>query len=1112
MAVTLTILTAIALAAPGQRTAHGQLAELERQFQSPPRDARCKVIWHWVEGCVSREGITADLEAMQQANLAGAYLLTIKAPADPPLLEPPAEQFSDRWWQLVKHAFKDADRLGLELGLHVCDGFATAGGPWITPELSMQRLVWSETNVIGGERLSMQLARPVADGYYKDVAVLAYPNPAAEVSEDGGGVSSEPNLPTVTTSFGGVDGVFDATFLTELDNVDERLRSAEPCWIQYEFARPFLCRSIRIVRDGNNFQANRLTVEASDDGQQFREVARLQPPRHGWQDRDAEVTHAIPATSARFFRFRWDPAGSEPGSEDLDSAKWSPVLKIRGIHLSSVARVHQFEAKSGLVWRVSPATTDEQVSPEICVPLDQVVDLSPQMDAAGRLTWEAPRGHWVVMRFGHASTGHENSTGGGARGLECDKLNGAAARLQFANWFGGIRGFVGEDVAGRVLTELFMDSWECGSQNWTAKFPQEFARMQGYELTRYLPAMAGVPISSAAESERVLRDVRETIAELLVEEFFGTMASLAAEHDCRVVAENVAPAMLSDGMAHFAKVDVPMGEFWLNSPTHDKPNDMLDAISAAHIYGKRIVQAEALTQLRIQWNEHPGMLKALGDRHFCLGVNRMVPHVFAENPWLDRRPGMTLGGVGLFFQRGQTWWKPGKAWLDYLARCQAVLQAGEPVVDVAVFTGEELPRRAILPDRLAGVLPDVIGDEAVSRERKRLANSGQPLREMPPGVRHSANMVDPQRWLDPLRGLKYDSLNRDALLRLAAVEDGRIVLPGGASYAALVIPGDRPMNPSGDDLSAEVEERIAKVRAAQVCVLSRRDAPLGREGDDGTAISTLPRPDFLVIQPDGQPADGVAWCHRRLDDGDIYFVSNQLEERRKLRVSLRASGRAAELWDAVAGEISVAEFSVEEDRCEVELELPSCGAIFVVVRGKPAEERAVLTRRRLTVTDADKRVTLALDQAWTVSFESESAMKKSLEVDSLFDWRAHRDSEIRHFSGTATYETRFDWKEALDRHWLDLGQVANLAEVTLNGKPCGTTWTDPHRVAIGSALQSGLNVLQIRVTNTWANRMIFEAGLPEEKRTLWTNGRWPAADRELEPSGLLGPVVILGEL
>ena len=221
--------------------------------------------------------------------------------------------------------------------------------------------------------------------------------------------------------------------------------------------------------------------------------------------------------------------------------------------------------------------------------------------------------------------------------------------------------------------------------------------------------------------KKFLHDVRQTIAELVNDVFYVTLKKLAHEKGCSFSAEAIAPTMVSDGLLHYKNVDMPMGEFWLNSPTHDKPNDMLDAISGAHIYGKNIIQAEAFTSVRMNWGEHPGNLKAVGDRNFALGINKMVLHVFTHNPWMDKKPGMTLDGVGLYFQRDQTWFKQSKAWIDYLTRCQALLQMGKPVVDIAVFTGEEVPRRSVLPDRLVNTLPGIFGKEKVEAEKKRLA-------------------------------------------------------------------------------------------------------------------------------------------------------------------------------------------------------------------------------------------------------------------------------------------------------------------------------------------------------------------------------------------------------
>jgi predicted GH43/DUF377 family glycosyl hydrolase len=1062
-------------------------ADLEADFRNPPEAARPWVFWYWMQASVSREGVTADLEAMKAAGIGGAYLMPIKGAANPPLLNPPVEQLTPEWWDMVRFAMTEADRLGLKLGMHASDGFAVAGGPWITPELSMQKVVWTETRVTGGTSLEKSLPQPAAkENYYRDIAVFAFPTPA------GAGRTTQQVLPAVTTSIAGVA----AQFLVEPGN-KETFRSDDPCWIQYAFAEPFSCRSLTIRNAGNNSQGDRLRVEASDDGKTFRFVAQLAPPRHGWQNTDAAVTHAIPPTVARFFRFSWDKAGTEPGAEDLDSAKWKPALRLQGLELSSSPRLHQFEGKTGEVWRISPETTAQQLPDELCVPATRMVDLTSRLDAHGVLRWDAPPGDWTILRIGHTSTGHRNDTGGAGRGLECDKFNPAAARTQFDHWFGEAVRQVGAPLAGRVLKVFHVDSWECGSQNWSPVFRAEFTRRRGYDPVPWLPAMAGVPVQNIAASEKFLHDVRATISELMVDNFYGILASLAREQGCAFSAECTAPTMMGDGMAHFAAVDVPMGEFWLRSPTHDKVNDMLDAISAAHVYGKPVVQAEAFTELRLAWDEHPGMLKALGDRNLALGINRLVLHVFTHNPWMNRRPGMSLDGIGLFFQRDQTWWRPGRAWVDYLARAQALLQQGRPVVDVAVFSGEEIPRRAVRPEQLVSTLPGLVGTEAVTREAKRLANRGEPMREQPAGVNHAANLVDPAQWTDPLRGYAYDTINPDALLRLATVREGRIELPGGASYGVLVLGPEK--------LSSEISARVDGLIAAGAKV---QRGVFQEETLDSLKLAR----DFTATEGNGSRAEGIAWTHRRLDEGEIYFVSNQRAEVRELALSLRVAGRVPEFWDALTGEIKRAnEWSTENGRTLLPVRLEANGSVFVVLR-EPT--RGIAEHRGKNWPEfAPPR---QFEGPWQVTFPADkAAAPRSVRFDRLEDWSQRSEPEVRFFSGTAVYEKRFtipaDFKNE-SRRWLDLGRVANLAEVTLNEVPCGVVWTPPYRVEVTAALRPGENRLRIAVTNTWANRLIGDRARPEAERVTWTNAPDRLKETPLLEAGLRGPVSLVTEL
>jgi len=1078
--------------------------KLKQAFLHPPQAAKPWVFWYWIQSAVSREGITADLQAMKEAGIGGAYLMSIKGPADSSLMTPPVQQLTPKWWQMVRFAMTEADRLGIKLAMHDCDGFAVAGGPWITPEMSMQKLTWSKTTISGGRHYNDTLPTPAfSHGYYKDVAVYAYPATDA--------VSTDDVKPIITSSVPGAE----AQFLADKNN-KKGFGSSADCWIQYAFEQPFTCRNITIRVNSSNYQAERLIVEISDDGKNFHRVTRLEPPRSGWQDSDADNTFAIPTVTAKYFRFVYDKTGTEPGAEDNEAAKWKPALKLSGIKLSSEPVINQYQAKNGEVWRIAARTTAAEIPDKLCVQQNKLINLTGKLDATGRLNWNAPAGNWVILRIGHTTTGHMNDTGGAGKGLECDKFNPEAVKIQFDHWFGEAVRVAGPELTARVLKIFHVDSWEVGSQNWSDSFLAEFKNRRGYDLLPYLPVMAGVPVQSASKSEDILHDVRETIAELLVDKFYHTMAALAHSKGCAFSAESTAPTMTGDGMLHQRETDIPMGEFWLRSPTHDKPNDVLDAISAGHVYGKNLIQAEAFTEVRMNWAETPANIKTLGDRNFALGINRFVLHVFAHNPWTDRKPGMTLDGVGLYFQRDQTWFKPGRAWVTYLQRCQALLQMGKPVADVAVFTGNEIPRRAVLPDRLVNILPGIFGANVVASEVKRLKNEGEPMHVIPDGVTSSANIAETQNWVNPLRGYAYDSFNPDALLRLAKVKNGRVALPGGASYKVLVIPGNSKMSPDEDALSAASTKKIQELvnEGATVIVngqpvhASGKGAVIRAPYQSATFDELGVQRDMIATDSTGQYARQIAWTHRAGTGFDIYFIANQQNAERTIGLSLRVANKIPELWDAVTGETRLAASWLNKNgRTSLKLRLAPNASIFVVLR-KPAVNHSNTSDN----WEVLKTVT-QLNNTWQVKFDPKfGGPVNPVVFKQLTDWSKNVDNSIRYYSGTATYSTGLNYQAGLvkgARYWIDLGTIANIANVKINGISCGVAWTAPYRVDITKALRTGNNKITIAVSNTWANRLIGDHDLPPGKRITNTTAPYRLDKKPLLPAGLLGPVKIV---
>ena len=1016
--------------------------------------------WYWMYGAVSKPGIKADLQAMKDVGLGGCYLMPIRGTQERPEYEGEAQQLTPAFWQMVDFAMQQADSLGLLLGIHVCDGFALAGGPWITPEESMQKVVWSDTivtipaptatarGVRARQRPQQAVPLPAPatgfDGYYEDIAAFACPVWVALPSPRVAG--------TIARNEQGV------------------WRATEPGYIQFDFDAPQIVRSVEIVPSGNNVQAQRFLVQASDNGVTFRDLRQLTPPRQGWQNTDQNYTYALPKTTASHFRFCWTPEGTEPGSEDLDAAKWSPVLKVKDIRLSGEPRIDLYEAKNGSVWRIAPPEAPSVLCCDFLSPLP--VTPSTTLEP----------GTYRIIRFGHTSTGHTNATAGGGRGLECDKFSVAAVNKQLDGWFGQFM----QRPHASVIKYMHVDSWECGSQNWSRNFADEFRRRRGYDLLPWMPVYAGIPMAApkgqeGRNCEQVLRDIRQTINDLINDVFFATVKKRAEDYGLLLSSESVAPTMVSDGMEHYRLADLPMGEFWLNSPTHDKPNDMLDAISGAHVYGKPVVQAEGFTEVRGVWNETPASIKPLLDRNFTLGMNRLFFHVFTHNPWTDRRPGMTLDGIGLFFQRDQTWFPEARGLVSYVSRCQDYLQRGRPVVDIAVYTGEEMPRRALTPDRLVPMLPGLFGPERVTSEQHRLANEGQPMEESPVGVRHSAGILDLKDWINPLHGYHYDSMNPDGLNRWLSqlIDPATDDMP---HYRVLVVP-DNVL------VSAATWQKIDSLKQYGIKVITK---PL--------VESTLPG-----VLPDAVLPEGIAFTHRQKLGTHYYFLSNQTAAVQTFRAKFRVGSRASAVLDPLTGQLLTFHEEREGDYDCVDITLPEYGSVFVMYGYDVLDVRPVNQQ-------FDEAVPIGQKLTWDVTFLENDEHVKTRQ---LFDWSQSDNDRIRYYSGRARYVTQFNMKkrDLRDSSWhLQLPGLCDVAHVWINGHDMGTVWTAPYRLPLtDKVLRPGRNTLVIEVVNTWHNALRgADAGKPPYEG-IWTNAKYRTKGDSLLPAGLIETPQLLRE-
>ncbi|MEP0766905.1 MAG: glycosyl hydrolase family 43 [Fimbriimonadia bacterium] len=1110
--------------------------DLEAGFARPPASARPWVYWFWLNGNITREGITADLEAMRRVGIGGVLIMEVDqgAPAGPVVFASPA------WRELFRHVVSEADRLGLQVNMNNDAGWTGSGGPWITPDLAMQKVVWTETTVQGPTRLGPALAEPQRfANYYRDIAVLAFPTPGE--------------------------------------------------------------------------------------------------------------------------------------------------YRIEGV-----------AGKSALVRQeVIPQSTYPELPAGQVVESQAILDLTSRMRPNGTLDWDVPEGQWTILRIGHTTTGAINLPApAAAQGLECDKMSKVAVETHFSALMGKLIADVGP-LAGKTLVSTHIDSWEVGSQNWTPRFREEFLRLRGYDLLPYLPVVTGIVVDSLEVSERFLWDLRQTISDLIVENYAGHMAKLANDHGMRLSIEAY-DGNPCDDMTYAGRADEPMAEFW-SWPNNFTSYSCTQMASAAHVYGKRILGAEAFTATDGErWLHHPASIKALGDWAFCEGINRFVFHRYALQPWLDVQPGMSMGPWGLHYERTQTWWEQSAAWHRYLARCQYLLQQGLFVADICYLAPERSPQRFVVP-RPHGT-------------------------ERPP--------------------YNFDGCTPEVVIERMQVRDGCLVLPDGMSYRLLVLPDVPTMTPRllakiGDLVRAGAtvvgapplespslsgypgcDDEVRRLAAEIWGDCDGQKVKERRYGKGKVVWGIAPE---RVLERMGVPADfsyhtlsgrsSLRYIHRALGDTQVYFVANKSAQSEDAVCTFRVSGMRPELWWPGSGEIEkLAVYDQRNGLTHLPLHLEATESVFVIFRpGQPVEQDRIVSvslegevvldarpkpRLRLD-TDNNARITnnftmaawvrpdaptglpqeadsgagglgvvrnevlypppghevysddghagagfsvgtngvcvyehsadyfapvlvygqsisgwvhvvivyrdacpslylngrlvhtgltskhsvhpgvgvqhtravdpfrgdvgelqmfdralseteiarlaaetpipkarpgtasielrrvrggqieadvwqpgkyvlrtadgrkhiveigdlpapLMLEGPWEVRFEAGIGAPESVTFDKLISWSIHDDPEIRYYSGAATYYKTFSIPQDLlapdKRLLLELGRVEVIAEVRLNGRLLGTVWKPPYRVDVTGMARPGENTLEVKVANLWVNRMIGDENLPEDSR------------------------------
>jgi hypothetical protein len=880
----------------------------EKDFITPPMKARPSTYWMWMNGNITKEGLTKDLEHMKRTSMGGAIMFNTGVG----IARGPVNYASPEWDELTLHACKEANRLGLELLLQNSPGYSGTGGPWITPENSMQELEWTEAIVTTNKKgwIEVQMPCPHAKmGYYRDAFVLAYPS-----------LSCEQDLFADLVTKVTVNGkVIDKSIVLG-GNTDTKIRMAESKNVMlFELSHPFEARSISILRDneepkdpydGPRDYPPTLTLEYSNDGINFSKVCTFSCP--ALRAMDTPGIASFDVVKAAYYRL----TTTNPTS-------------ICDVNLHSSPRLKDWTAKTNYVKNdVLFGENNQIIPPDLLIDPAKVIDVTSLMDANGKLRWKAPKGKWTIVRIGHTTTGEVVAAAPDSGvGLDCDKFSKAALDKHFELFLEPLLIKL-KPYCGNTLVGLMMDSWEAGKQNWTVNLPEYFKKRRGYDVRPYLLAMTGRIVGSVDDTEHYLWDMRRTHTDMFNENFLDHFADFAHKHNLKFAAEPYGDGNF-ESLEYAEKTDIPMSEFWVRYIYGGVTTTKL-AASTAHSFGKKIVGAESFTgtPFTSKFTEYPYAMKAEGDWMMTLGVNRLVYHTYAHQPYTGERGIMTMGPFGTHLNRNSTWAEQSVGWNTYNSRCCYMLQQGLPVVDLCFLK-----------------------DEAIS--------SGIP----------DYDIISP---VVPY-GYRWDIIGKSALLNRLSIENHRIVLPDGMIYRLFVLPDMKKMTPAvlsklvelvkqgmpvllngkpdgcpglnsqdDEEVKSLVKELWANLdgKANKEATLGKGKVFLGMTYDQVlNKLNIIPDFQFTAQNQDAQ----IHFVHRVVNDEDVYFVTNHRRRCERVVATFRISGKTPELWDAETGEIKPI-FSYQEINgvTKVALDLQESGSAFVVFRNNNATSSNVV--------------------------------------------------------------------------------------------------------------------------------------------------------------------------
>lgn len=1132
-------------------------------FGIPPRDSHIATWWHWMDGRLTKEGITKDLEAMKAQNIDDATILNVYR--DIGVTGVPFSPFgSKEWFGMFRHALEEADRLGMTIGAANCDGWSEAGGSWITPETSMKQYTWRKTYLKGNGRMqSIPLATPFGrERFYRDAFVVAYraavPNSFVKAAPKVSCNGRYPNE-TLTKTYSYQDwevhidetDVFPAERLTDGDPFTGLTLNASDRNILFEFKKPFLADRLNIyIYKSAATLPIPVVVETSADGKTFSPVDTVYV-----NETHSLESHSFRQGKALFWRLVVNEEGAATTLGEVELLCGDERGQFDG-------GISNFPMKAVFVGAKNSSVPYTDNAGEAIA--TQVIDLSDKMDSSGVLHWAAPKGDWTIIRFGYTSNAkcnHPASPEG--MGLECDKMDTTALNLHFESFPAKLIETAGE-FTGNTFKYLLIDSWEAGQQNWTENFAREFEKRRGYSLVPYIPALCGEVVGSGEETNAFLHDFRKTIGELVEDYFFKHFADLCHRNGLLLYSEGIYGSSVAppcDVLATYKYCDVPMSEFWTRIGGRDYPYTHIPSNYTGHsvpfhaslIYNKPVIGAEAYTGMAF-YSESPIDLKLYGDQIVSEGVNRFFLHSYVHQPD-DRKPGVTLGIYGNTFNRNNTWFPYVGSFFESLARQQYILQKGDRRADALIFLGDKLPSYESGESYLSSKLP---------------------------------------------RNIKFNYINKEVLLERLSVKDGTIFLDGKHPFGFLMI-RDREM----DIETARMVEKLVSDGALVYAEKPRKTLSLldykahneellsiadrvwgygnnvaGEHSYGKGKVVWSKRRLLDVYKPDvkvrGIDIDDILYLHKTIEDKEVYYlVSKNNSSTVNFEIAFRVGDECPpSLWNTQDGLVEeFAVYSFEDGGyVRMPLTLNPRQTVFVVfdrsgeerdhivsVRSEDGyslfpverEEDLCALPRLVFLEDKDdievlspssvfkgegtfksgKKATLSCSSPKSISidgtigtmtFVTQEEDLGTMPIGGFKRLNTSRNPLVRYYSGEVCYRTKMfipkDFLSSSNVLLMSVSEFGSTAAIEINGSPVRTLWDPYDKVDITEFVKEGENDLTVRVTNPWRNRLIGDKTESRGSKDLWTtspllqksNPSYPiiTKDATLMPSGIAKPIIV----